>query len=188
MATDAAGVSRTVGAAIRERRLRRGASLGDLARLSGLSKTILSRIESGTGNPSIETLWRISEALQVPFGALLDPPAGPAVKVVRRGDGSQLGADSGMVTHVLHGDGRPRRTELYELGFAPGTEHRTASHLPGTEEVIVCLQGRLRAGPDHEPVDLGPGDAVVFAAASAHAYIALGDEPVRALCLMSYDA
>ena len=188
MATDVAQVARSIGGAIRERRLQRGASLGDLSRSSGLSKTILSRIESGTGNPSIETLWRISEALQVPFGALLEPPAGPAVKVVRRGTGQELDAESGMVTHVLHGDGRPRRIELYELVFAPGTEHRNASHLPGTEEVIVCLEGRLRTGPDHDRVDLEPGDAVVFAAAGAHAYAALGDDGARALCLMSYEA
>lgn len=188
MATDAAAVTRSIGAAVREHRLRRGASLGDLSRLSGLSKTILSRLESGTGNPSIETLWRISEALQVPLGALLEASASPAVRVVRRGDGPELEADSGMVTHVLHGDGRPRRTELYELAFAPGTEHRSASHLPGTEEVVVCLEGRLRAGPDHDPVELDPGDAVVFAAAGPHGYAVLGDDGVRALCLMSYDA
>lgn len=188
MATDAQAVVRLVGAAIRDRRVRRGASLGELARTSGLSKTILSRIESGSGNPSIETLWRISEALQVPLGALLDPPSAPAVRVVRGGDGRTLGARSGMVARVVHGDGRVRRTELYELRLASGTEHRSASHLPGTEEVVFALEGRLRAGPDHDPVDLEPGDAVVFAASGPHAYVALGPRDARALCLMSYDA
>ena len=48
-----------------------GMSLGDLARASGLSKTILARIEGGDGNPSVETLWRVSRALRVPLGALL---------------------------------------------------------------------------------------------------------------------
>ena len=55
-----------IGRVIRAHRLAQGMSLGDLARASGLSKTILARIESGAGNPSIETLWRVSRALTLP--------------------------------------------------------------------------------------------------------------------------
>ena len=40
-----------IGRVIRTHRGARGMSLGDLARASGLSKTILARIESGAGNP-----------------------------------------------------------------------------------------------------------------------------------------
>ena len=63
-------------------------------------------------------------------------------------------------------------------------EQRTDAHLPGTEEVIVCVEGRLRAGPLGDPVELAPGDAVWFAADVAHAYTALED--ARALCWMLY--
>src|SRR5215218_6297941 len=66
-----------IGSAVRELRLAQRWSLGDLARASGLSKTILARIERGDGNPSVETLWRVSRALGVPLGAVLTGDPGP---------------------------------------------------------------------------------------------------------------
>src|SRR4051794_41638868 len=64
-----------IGAAVRELRLGQRWSLGDLARASGLSKTILARIERGDGNPSVETLWRGLRWLAASRrGPLLPPP------------------------------------------------------------------------------------------------------------------
>src|SRR4051794_41967212 len=65
-----------IGAAVRELRLAQRWSLGDLARASGLSKTILARIERGDGNPSVETLWRGSPGPPVPPR----PPPGPPTR------------------------------------------------------------------------------------------------------------
>ena len=45
-----------IGRVVRAHRIAQDRSLGDLARASGLSKTILAKIERGEGNPSIETL------------------------------------------------------------------------------------------------------------------------------------
>ena len=56
----------------------------------------------------------------------------------------------------------------------------------GTTEVVVCTKGRLRAGPDGEELDLGPGDAARFASDVPHRYEAL--RAARALCLMLYPA
>ena len=98
--------------------------------------------------------------------------------------GEALAADAGMAAWLIHADGREHRSEVYEIAFEAGVEQRTEAHLPGTEEVIVCVEGRLRVGPLGEPVELEPGDAVWFAADVAHAYVALAD--ARALCWMLY--
>ena len=110
-----------IGRVIRSHRAAQGMSLGDLARASGLSKTILARIEGGDGNPSLETLWRISRALRVPLGALLARGRGRrACGVIRHGAGEELHADSGMSAWLLHADGRERRTEVFELRVRRG--------------------------------------------------------------------
>src|SRR3954469_14587674 len=108
-------VTRGMGLAIRAERTARGMSLGDVARASGLSKTILSRIEAGEGNPSVETLWRVSTAFDLPFGALLDLGAPPAARLVPARSGRRIGADSGMTAWLVHAEGRSTRNELYEL-------------------------------------------------------------------------
>jgi quercetin dioxygenase-like cupin family protein len=45
--------------------------------------------------------------------------------------------------------------------------------------------GRLRAGPEREPVELGPGDFVAFDGSVAHVYEALDSEPVAATLVMT---
>jgi transcriptional regulator with XRE-family HTH domain len=173
-----------IGRVIRAHRLAQGMSLGDLARASGLSKTILARIESGAGNPSVETLWRVSRALTLPLGALLAEDETPRVRAIPARSGEPLQADAGMAAWLVHADAHEHRSEVYELAFEKGVEQRGEPHLPGTEEVIVCTAGRMRAGPAPEPVALEPGDAVWFAADVAHVYTA--EEDSRALCWMLY--
>src|SRR3954463_9791239 len=156
-------LTRGIGRAIRAERTARGMSLGDVARASGLSKTILSRIEAGEGNPSVETLWRLSQAFDLPLGALLDSDTSPAARRVASRSGRRMGADSGMTAWLVHAEGRPNRCELYELDLPEGVGHPGRPHLPGTTEVIVCTKGRMRTGPDGEQLELGPGDAAWFA-------------------------
>src|SRR4051812_3389633 len=124
-------LGRRIGEAVRAHRLGHGWSLGELARVSGLSKTILGRIERGDGNPSVETLWRVSQALRVPLGALLTPSARPRVRLIRSGDGEALRSESGMAAWLLHADGREHRSEVFELELPRGTDQRSEPHLPG---------------------------------------------------------
>lgn len=177
-------VNRHLGRTIRTHRLAQGSSLTALARAAGLSKTIVGRIESGEGNPSIETLWRVSQALAVPLGALLEDEDRPRTRVIRARSGEQVTGESGMRGWLVHADGRDHRTELFDLDYPAGTEHASDAHLPGTEEVIVCTRGRIRVGPDDEQAELGPGDAMLFAADVPHSYVALRD--ARVLCWMLY--
>ena len=181
--SSATELNRRLGRAIRGHRIAQGSSLGDLARASGLSKTILARIETGAGNPSIETLWRVSQALGVPLGALVDSDA-PSTRAIPARSGEEIRAPSGMVAWLVQADGVERRSELFELHFPAGTEHRSDAHLPGTAELVLCVSGELRVGPEGDETTLGPGDALDFEADLPHVYVALAD--TRALCWMRY--
>jgi transcriptional regulator with XRE-family HTH domain len=176
-------LNRHVGRTIRAHRLAQGSSVSELARAASLSKTILGRIEAGEGNPSIETLWRVSQALHLPLGALLESDA-PRTRAIPARSGEEIRAGSGMVAWLVQADGAERRSELYELSFPAGTEHRSDAHLPGTAELVLCVSGALRLGPEEAATTLGPGDALDFEADVPHAYVALAD--TRALCWMRY--
>jgi len=58
-------------------RLRRekGWSQEDLAFESGIHRTYVSGLERGVRNPTLTVVQRLADALRVPFGSLLDPPA-----------------------------------------------------------------------------------------------------------------
>jgi|1186.fasta_scaffold856831_2 transcriptional regulator with XRE-family HTH domain len=181
---DLGALAAQIGLAVRDLRLGQRWSLGDLARASGLSKTILARIERGDGNPSVETLWRVSRALDVPLSSLLSPPTGPRVRAIPARTGQPLQSEGGMEAWLLHAAGRDHRSEVYDIELPKGVDQRTDAHLPGTEELIVCVRGRVRVGPYEQEVELGPGDAAWFTADVDHHYVALRD--ARTLCWMIY--
>jgi transcriptional regulator with XRE-family HTH domain len=161
-------------------------SLGDLSRACGLSRTILARIEGGAGNPSLETLWRISRALDIPLGAFLEQDTAPRVHVTRAREGRSLRADSGLEMWLLHAKTREHRAEMYDIVLPQGAHQQTDAHLPGTEEALICISGHARIGPVGEEADVGAGDVVWFAADLPHRYLALAD--TRLIGWMLYSA
>src|ERR1700760_1611624 len=82
-----------IAASLRRERQRTGLSLTEVARRAGVAKSTLSQLESGTGNPSLETLWALCVTLDVPFSRLIDPPR-PHIQVIRA-DGGPTGAAAG---------------------------------------------------------------------------------------------
>src|SRR5271169_4484080 len=80
-----------IAASLRRERRRTGLSLTEVARRAGIAKSTLSQLESGTGNPSLETLWAICVALDAPFSRLLDPPR-PQVQMIRADEGPTVAA------------------------------------------------------------------------------------------------
>lgn len=181
---DLDALARRVGRVIHAHRTSQGLSLGALARAAGLSTTIVSRTEGGAGNPSMETLWRISHALGLPLGTLLAPEGEPVVRRIAARTGEAMQADSGMTGWLVHAKSDAHRAELYDIEMPEGVDQTSVAHLPGAEEVVFCVTGRVLAGPVGQEQELGPGDAVWFAADVPHRYVALA--PSRTLSWVIY--
>lgn len=171
--------------ALRRHREVHNLSLGDMSRLTGLSKTNLARLEAGDGNPSLETLWRLGRALGLSVGQLLEEEAPGAAAVLRRGDGPIVESSFGMRGRLLHTDHSRHRTEIFELDLPPRTEYRGEPHEVGTHEAVHCIHGQILCGPPDRPVVLAPGDTAFFDGSMVHVYAA-GPDGGRALLVMSY--
>lgn len=83
-----------LGANLRALRETAGLSLSELARRSDIAKGTLSQLESGTGNPTIETVFSLSNALGVPVSSLLTERADPDVVLVRSSGLEVLSSDA----------------------------------------------------------------------------------------------
>jgi transcriptional regulator with XRE-family HTH domain len=182
--TALAELSSHIARRVRSLRLARGWSLGALAERSGLSKTNVAKIESGDGNPSIETLLRLTEALDITLGALIAVDRPPGTSVLRLADAAFVRSQSGLQGRNLWSDGRDRRVETHELLMEPGVDYHSKPHPPGTEELVVCLSGSLEVGPEGHEVELCERDAARFLADRPHRYHSAGG--CVALCLMSH--
>src|SRR5829696_8068495 len=169
---------KTIAGNVRRLRMARGLSAAALARESGVARATLAELEAGRGNPTVETLYGLASVLGVTLADLLVEAEAPTVHVVRAGEGPQV-AGPVLEARLLRQAAVERaRVEVYELRVLPGRPRRADPHQAGVVEQLLVHAGRLRVGPEQEPVELGPGDFVAFDGSVAHVYEALGGEPV----------
>ncbi|WP_202866128.1 helix-turn-helix domain-containing protein [Kribbella turkmenica] len=179
----AMGAGRLLGVNLRARRDEQGISLSELARRSGIAKGTLSQLESGTGNPTIETVFSLSNALGVPVSTLLSEAPTTDLVLVRSTDIDVLSGeaiDLRMLRRLEHPGGL---FEIYHQEVRAGAVQHSDGH-PGTEHHIV-LSGRLRVTSRGRTEELGEGDYLAFRAGGPHEYEAL-DGPVRSVLLLEY--
>lgn len=159
-----------VAAALRRERTRAGLTLGELARRTKVGKSTLSQLESGDGNPSVETLWALSTALELPFSALLESPQAP-VRVIRFGDGIAIPAgEANYLATLLSPAAAGTRRDIYQLRAEPNAPRVSAPHPRGTVEHLILSSGRALAGPVGAEVELTPGDYLSYAGDVEHIF------------------
>ena len=169
----AADVVALIAASLRRERARSGLSLTELARRAGIAKSTLSQLESGTGNPSVETLWALGVALDVPFSRLVDPPR-RVIQVIRAGEGPVVHAERSHYDAAMLASCPPgARRDIYRIQAQPGPPRESQPHMPGTVEHLVLSTGRVLAGPTNEAVELEPGDYVTYPGDVPHIFDAL---------------
>ncbi|MCP2341695.1 helix-turn-helix domain-containing protein [Actinomadura rupiterrae] len=168
---------------LRRARAERGLSLSELSRRSKIGKATLSQLEAGAGNPTIETVFSLSRALEVPISDLLDSERPNGLTVVRSAQVEVLrgaGVDLRPLRGIESGDAI---FEVYDQQVRADSRQDSLGHV-GTEHTIVQA-GRLGVRVDGREVELGPGDYVGFDGLLPHSYTAL-DGPVRSVLLLQY--
>ena len=169
-----------VGRRLRELRQSRGISLSALARQAGVGKATLSGLETGTRNPTLETLYAVTAALGLPLAAVLAAPrsAGTSAPMVR---GSAVEAtllevfSDGDVTY-----------ELYRIRVISGLTQASPAHHTNVTEHVTVFSGVLRAGPTTAPMLAKAGEYLSWRADVPHTYLAVGPDDVYATLLMRY--
>ncbi|TQS43783.1 helix-turn-helix domain-containing protein [Cryptosporangium phraense] len=171
-----------IAASLRRERARARLSLSEVAKQAGIAKSTLSQLESGTGNPSVETLWALSVTLDVPFSRLVEP-ALPKVQVIRSDEGPTFASEHAEYVATLLASCPPNaRRDVYRISAEPGRARESDPHLPGTVEHVILCTGRALIGLTDEPVELGPGDYVKYPGDLPHVFEALEAE-TRAVLL-----
>ena len=160
---------------LRNFRQERAMSLGELARRSGLAKQTLSKIEQGTGNPTVETLAQLGAALDIPARRLLTEWGTPVF--VQRSDDGAWNRTREWTERLLdetYGSGYVR-TLILRLERTTAAPEVIRPHQAGTLHHVYIITGKLRTGPLADPVDLGAGDFVRFPGDVPHQHVCLSE-------------
>ncbi|GAA0312849.1 helix-turn-helix domain-containing protein [Kineococcus aurantiacus] len=115
--------------AIKARRTSMGWSLRELGTRAGVSASLLSQIETGKSQPSVNTLYALVNVLGLSLDeVLVDAPANPAgheeaqQPVAAAGGLSVVGADFTQVAAELDADDRPHWDTVMRPGTRPTLE------------------------------------------------------------------
>ena len=178
--------AKLAGANVRALRARAGLSALELARRSGVARGTLAQLEAGQGNPTVDTLYALANALGVPLADLLEREQEPgAVHVVRAEEGASVDG-AALGARLLERFERPGLIgELYAIRFHSGSVRHAQPHPLGVIEHLHLHEGCARVGPEDAPVELAAGDYVRFDGSVPHRYEAIGGEAGGTLLVMT---
>jgi transcriptional regulator with XRE-family HTH domain len=180
-------LGRVVGLNIHRLRTRRNLSLEGLAKLSGVSRAMLGQIELGRSVPTINVVWKIARAFDVPFSTMIATQDAPRMRVLPVNQTKILTSASGeFSSRALFPFDGERRTEFYELRLAPGGREVADPHAPGTTENLVVVRGTMEIESGGHTERLGPGDAILFQGDQPHAYHNVSKGEAVAYLVMTY--
>lgn len=154
-----------IGGNIRATRKVKGLTLDVLSERSGVSKAMLSQIEAEKVNPTVATVWKIAQGLDVEINSLLAGSEGPVRKfhLTRKDSITVLDTDEdGLHIQVLTPIQLVEDLEMYLLTFAPGGALRSAPHFPRTEEFLTVIRGSVHVRAGDKEADLKDGDFIRY--------------------------
>lgn len=170
-----------IGNRIREVRKARKLTVRELAERAGVSTGLVSQVERGLTDPSLETLRRLSAALGLPlFDLFRQEEAEDEVAVVRRERRIQVRSPQGGIEYTRVSAGSAR-LEVLEGTLEPGGASSEARYSHPSEECVLLLTGRLVVEAGDGRYELGPGDSCTFDSRVPHRYVNEGEEPARFL-------
>ncbi len=164
---------------IRHFRKKNNFSLEQLAEASGVSRSMISKIERCETVPSTVILSKLAEALGVTFSQLMAPAVEreivhiPAARQPILRD-EESGFLRRCISPVLPGRGID-----WVLNTLPpeADTGNFVAHRRGVEEYIFVLRGRMRVSIGDQRVNLNQGDSLYFQADADHSFLNLGKTP-----------
>ena len=169
------------------RRLRAGRrlTLDELARRAGISRSMLIQIEQKRVNPTLATLVRLAQALDVGLAELVELGSRQRVRVISRDDVAELwSSPSGGSGRLLVGSDQLDHIEFWDWRLEPGNVHHAEGHLAGTAEILHVLDGDLALEVDGESHAAASGESVIFSADADHSYGNNGTRPLHVFMIV----
>jgi transcriptional regulator with XRE-family HTH domain len=161
-----------VGPRLRRLRERREVTLTVLAEQTGISKSTLSRLETGARKPSLELLLPLCEAFHLPLDELVGaPPVGdPRVRTRPR-------TRNGRLVYPL--TQQSSGMAVWKVVIPPERERRLRTH--AGYEWLYVLSGELRLILGEHDIVMQAGEVAEFDTRLPHWFGPTGEEPVEIL-------
>lgn len=155
---------------LKEARREQGLSLDAVAKLSGVSRSMVSQIERGESSPTIATLWNLTRALQVDFAGLLEEASTEdRIETIRDAQVPSIdNMGQGCRIRILSPPEEAGKHEVYDLCFAEGGLLDSQPHTRGAREQLTVIEGEIEVTSGSAADKLSEGDTASYAADVPH--------------------
>ena len=177
-------IGKIIACNLKKIREERNFSQGQLAEMAGVSKVVISQIEKGDSNPTINTIWKLTGALGLPYTSLLEPEATKA-EYIHRANIAELVEDK---YHIFsyYPKNADRNFEVYRIEMEYGCDHPSIGHSTNSYEYVVVTEGKITITVNETEYALETGDALYFDASVPHRYVNVGTEIAKMTLLIQY--
>lgn len=156
---------------LKDLRTERNLTLGQLSKISGISKAMLSDIEKGNGNPTINTIWKIANGLNVPYTKLMDGIE-KETTVIRKSEAVMQAGETGHYRVYCYFRTTPvRNFELFYVELDAQSSNASTGHSEKAQEYIYIIHGTLTLHTEAGIYELNEGDSLVFDSSINHTYL-----------------
>lgn len=175
-----------IGSKIKKVRVEKNLSISQLAKKSDLSPGLISQIERNSVNPSIASLWKLANSLDISIGSLFEEEETYEKNPIVRKDKRKkiLTSDSNATYELLSPD-LNRKIEFLYITIKPNDCANKELVTHEGEECGIVLKGRLMIKTTKGEFILEEGDSICFDSTIPHRYINLGDEECVSIWAMT---
>ena len=167
------GIAQNLASNLVSLRTQRQMSQLALAKLAGVPRSTIAHLESGSGNPSLSNLTRISGALHIRIEELLTAPR-PKCLHINAKDVRGVKRSQGMATVYKLLPDPIAGMEIDRLEIEKGGRLGGIPHTAGTKEYLTCSRGEITVNVLGSKYVLEEGDVLAFPGDQAHAYFNTG--------------
>ena len=184
----ALALSGQLGATIQRLRKAYNLSLSELSLQSGVAKSIISQIERNETNPTLATIWRLAQALDVSIERVLQTTEDePFLEKTSKADTPILVSDDGKCRLAIIGWIKTVEwLQVYELAADPGGVLESDAHQRGSVESLSVRDGELEVEVAGIKETVKAGESLRYRCDRAHVIRNLGNTPARAtmVCIL----
>lgn len=174
-AADIAATLDQVGARLKRLRTQRRMTLTAVAKATGISKSTMSRLETGQRRPTLELLLALSHAYRVPLDQLVAAPEEGDPRI-------QLKPGHVKGRTVIPLTRQPDGMQAWKI-IIPTSKVTPEPRAHDGYEWIYVLSGRMRFVLGDQDWVLGPGEVASFDTRVPHWFGSTGDEPAEILSI-----
>ncbi len=156
-----------IGDIIKEIRKDKQMTLKILSEKSGVSKAMLSQIESAKVNPTISTVWKIATGLDVEITELTRVVSVKTrnFTLTKKSEiiiADQLEKEEGIQIKDLTSMDTVEDIEIFLMTFEKGRKLLSEPHFTGTEEFITLLDGKITVTAGNNVIQMNKGDFLSY--------------------------